>query len=200
MKIIGITGPTGAGKGALCIELEKLGYPCIDTDAISKLVVKPGSECLAELRKNFGNEIIDQNGELIRKKLADIAFSDEKKHLLLNFVTHKYITEEVHAKIEFFRSKNFAACVIDAPLLFESRENELCDITVGVIADKKLREKRIIKRDNLEESDAKKRMLAQKEDSFYIEKCDYIVYNNDSKEVFSDFAEKLHELIKNDCK
>ncbi len=179
MKVIGLTGASGAGKGELGkIMSEKYGAVYVDTDLIARKVVKKGSPCLAELKNAFGSEIIAKCGRLNRKKLADIAFSDEKKHKELNKITHFYINSEVKKIIEKAKKRDEKYCVIDAPLLFESGENKLCDVTLGVIADRKTRTERIVKRDKISETSAEKRINAGRDDAFFVKNCDYVFENN----------------------
>ncbi|HPF56467.1 MAG TPA: dephospho-CoA kinase, partial [Clostridiales bacterium] len=86
-KIIGVTGPSGAGKGQFCAYLADLGCTVIDSDKIAHSVTKKGSECLNDLVKAFGTEILSKDGRLNRRKLASIAFSDPKKTQTLNQIT-----------------------------------------------------------------------------------------------------------------
>lgn len=182
MKVIGLTGQTGAGKGTFCKVLEKHGIPFLDTDKTAREVVEKGTPCLAELAAHFGDEILNQDGTLKRSRLGEIAFSDKKQLDALNSITHKYITEKVSLWLETKRKEGFTSAFIDAPQLFESRENEICDITVALLANDDIRLSRIIDRDGIDEEYAKKRMSSQKDEHFFIEKCDYVIYNNGSEE------------------
>lgn len=179
MKIIGLTGASGAGKGTVAkIMSEKYGALHIDTDLTAREVVRKGKPCLEELKNAFGSEIIRKSGRLDRKKLAGIAFSDKENHKKLNKITHCYINAEVGKIIEKAKkSGKTEYLVIDAPLLFESGEDKLCDVTLAVLADKETRKKRIIKRDKLSEKSAENRINAGKEDGYYRKKCDYVLEN-----------------------
>lgn len=188
MKVIGITGPSGAGKGAFSALLADFGIPCIDTDQTARAVVEKGKPCLCELTARFGNEILLPDGTLDRKKLGGIAFSDEEAHRALNEITHKYITAEVHAWLDAQCAQGHAVAGIDAPLLFESGENALCDVTVAVLSDEKTRLARVLARDGITPEYAKKRLASQKSDAFFLAHCDHIIYNNGSKEALHDAA------------
>ncbi len=178
MKVIGLTGPTGAGKSLFCEVFLSLGIPCLDTDLVARKVVEKGTACLSELVMSFGEKILLPDGSLDRKALGSIAFSDKEKLDTLNKITHKYITEYVKSWLAECESKGSRAAVIDAPQLFESGENKICDITVAVIAKKELRLERIMQRDSIALDYAEKRMASQKDDEFFIDNCDYIIYNN----------------------
>ncbi len=178
MKVIGLTGPTGAGKSLFCEVFVSLGIPCLDTDLVARKVVEKGTDCLLELVECFGEGILLPDGSLNRKALGSVAFSSKEKLDKLNAITHKHITEAVVLWLEECKAKGSRAAVIDAPQLFESGENKICDITVAVIAEKDIRLKRIIERDSIDSEYAEKRMASQKDDEFFIDNCDYIIYNN----------------------
>ncbi len=192
MLVIGLTGQSGAGKGEVCRVFSRFeGVVCLDTDITARLVVEKGKPCLSELCEYFGNEILDEDGSLDRKKLAEIAFSDEEKHNELNRITHFHITKEIEKWLCEMQKEGAKAAVIDAPLLFESNTDKLCNITVGVIAPYPTRLKRIIKRDGIDKKSAKLRLNAQPKDSFFKEKCGYIIANNGSLATLQKKAQNL---------
>jgi dephospho-CoA kinase len=182
MKVIGLTGRSGSGKSDFCEILRKYGIDCLDTDKVAREVVEKGKPCLNELVSFFGNGILLPDGNLDRKKLGSIAFSDKNKLFSLNSITHKYITEKVTIWLDGQKKDGASAAVIDAPMLFESGEDKMCDMTVAIVCDDKLRIKRITARDGIDEEYAKKRLDSQKPDTFFIEKCSHIIYNNKTHE------------------
>ena len=76
MKIIGLCGGSGAGKGEVCRLFAKYGIPAVDTDAVSRIVMKKGEDCYNEVVQAFGKTILDENGEIIRRSLAAIIYDD----------------------------------------------------------------------------------------------------------------------------
>ncbi len=134
-KIIGVTGPSGAGKGLFCSYLAEFGCTVIDCDKIAHSVTKKGSECLKELVKAFGSEILAKDGRLNRRKLAKIAFSDPKKTGLLNQITHPAILKIIDDKIQ----KATSTVALDAPLLVEGGLDKICDIVAVIDADEETR-------------------------------------------------------------
>ena len=179
MFTIGLTGQSGAGKGEFSrIFLEKVKAVCLDTDITARQVVEKGKPCLDELSGYFGNEILDENGNLDRKKLASIAFSDKEKHQKLNTITHFHIMKEICAWLSDTAEGGAKVAIIDAPLLFESGADKLCDITVGIIAPYSTRLQRVMKRDGIDEKNAKIRIDSQPDDSFFKDKCTYIICND----------------------
>lgn len=180
MKIIGITGPSGSGKGVCCEYFCSLGIPCIDTDRVYHDLLLPPSKCAQELVARFGKEILRNDETVDRTKLATIVFSDTSGASLsdLNAIAHKFVKEKTLALLDEFQQQGKIAAVVDAPLLFEAEFDKFCDFTIAVLADRKTRLERIIKRDALSHEKAEARLAAQKEDAFYIEKADHILYND----------------------
>ena len=197
MKIIGLTGPSGAGKGFCYPLFEKYNVACIDTDCVYHNLLLPHSLCVDELVLNFGKSIVDENGAIIRKNLAAIVFADNntEKLNLLNNITHKYVLSETKSMIEDYRADEKSAVVVDAPLLFESGFDSFCDFTIAVISEKKTRLKRIMKRDCISEEAALMRINAQKGDEYYISQAKYTVYNNESCE---NLNTQLIEILKSE--
>lgn len=179
MNIIGITGSSGAGKSTICDILKKqYDVKVINADQIAKRLSKRGTSYVDEISKKFGLDILDEDGELKRKKLAEIIYSSSKKREELNKCTFKYIKAEIQREIN--EEKNVSTIIIDAPLLFECELDQLCNYVVGIISKKDLQIERIVARDNVDYEHAEKRLRAQEENSFYIEKCDEIIENNNN--------------------
>lgn len=185
MLIIGLTGPTGAGKGTFSqIAVRAFGAEHIDTDKIARQVVEPGSAGLVALVGYFGNGILRADGSLDRKKLAAIVFSDRRKLAALNGITHPLVEKEVEKRLADARERLCPFAVIDAPLLFESGEDKLCDVTVGILADEQTRLLRILARDGIDREAAEKRLSAAKSNEYFRERCGYILENDSDQAVF----------------
>ncbi len=178
MKIIGLTGPSGSGKGTAAGLLEKHGIPTIDTDAVYRKLLIPPSLCLDELKLAFGPSVIRTDGTLDRKALAAIVFADREKLTLLNSVTHKYILARINKRIAYRRRSGSGAVTVDAPALFESGFDERCDFIIAVIAPRESRVGRIMQRDGLDRSAAERRIDGQPPENFYTSRADYTVIND----------------------
>lgn len=187
--ILGITGSSGAGKSTVCEILEnQYKSQTISADKIAKQLSKPGTKYFQEIIQKFGENILLENGELDREKLASIIYSDSIKRGELNNITFKYIKNEVKIQISKINNNIIA---IDAPLLFEAKMQDLCDKTIAVVSkDRKVQLQRIVKRDNINEEQAIARLNAQHQNEFYIEKCDYTIINNETLE------KQIEELLK----
>lgn len=176
--IFGITGTTGSGKTTISKEFEKLGVKVIDADRIYHSLVEKTTPCLLEICEFFGKEILLLQGGLDRKALAKIVFSDREKLKRLEKITHKHIKAQILKEIE-----GFSVCAIDAAVLIGSEIAQLCEWIVAVVADKNIRKKRIMQRDNLSSAEADERIASQRSDDFYRKNADFVVENNDGKNI-----------------
>lgn len=191
-KIIGLTGQSGAGKSTVSKVFEDFGAKVIDADTLAHNALKT-KKCKENLRKAFGEGIFDENGEVVRKALANAAFKDKESTSLLNKCTHPVIIELSKEAFEKAEQDSYKAAVFDAPTLFESGLDSMCFLVVSVIADKSIRARRIMKRDNLSHDEAMLRLNAQHPDSFYTEKSGYIIENNGTQD---ELRSKAYEVCK----
>ncbi len=186
MKIIGITGGSGAGKTTVSEHFKKYDAEIVDADILAREIVGRGMPALDEIKKEWQGVVID--GELNRRALAKIVFNDACELHKLNTITHKYIIDEINKRIKKSQKEIF---VIDAIALFESGLAKLCDATICVLADKETRIKRIMERDALTQKEAQERINAQKSDDFYMTHSDYVIYNNDDGSSLKELADYL---------
>ena len=202
LKIIGLSGPSGSGKGALCSILADHGIPSIDADAVYHSLLIPPSPCLDAICECFGRSILKEDGTLNRPDLAKIVFAPgaEDKLSTLNKITHKFVVEKIHGLLNELSGNGVRAAVIDAPALFEAEIDKECDLVVCIIADKESRAKRIIKRDGISNDAAKQRINAQKPDDFYIQRSDFVIHNSGSLDELKEEAHKLIKLMEADQK
>ena len=189
--VIGLTGPTGAGKSTISNLALKYGFKTVDCDKLARKTTEKGSVCLKKLAEVFGQDIIETDGSLNRKLLAKKAFVTQEKTKLLNDTIFPFIKELV------VNEANTDRVLLDAPTLYESGIDNMCSAVIGVLADEKIRLKRIIERDNIDEESAKLRMSAGKLDDFYKEKTQYIIYNNgDQKDFNTQFEVIINKILK----
>lgn len=193
MKIIGLTGPSGAGKGFCYPYFDKYNIPCIDTDDVYHKLLIPPSDCIDELVLNFGKSILDKDGGINRKELGNIVFSDKshKKLDLLNHITHKYVLEKTQELVSEYKNENRLAVVIDAPLLFESNFDKYCDFSVAVISSEVIRIERIMARDAITKEAALMRIRSQNSDEFYTSRAKYVIVNNSDADALDTQLEEI---------
>lgn len=178
--VIGVTGNSGSGKSEISkILSNKINAKIIDADKVVKELYTPGQEYYNKILELFGNKVLEKNNKLNRNKIAEIIYNNESEREKLNNLTYKYVDDEIKKRVKKEKNINI---IIDAPLLFESKLDEICDITVAVLAEKSLKINRICTRDNIEPKIAISRLAIQKEDSYYQKKADYIVTNNGKKD------------------
>ncbi|HIY08219.1 MAG TPA: dephospho-CoA kinase [Firmicutes bacterium] len=176
--IIGLTGQTGAGKSTVSQILRDQGAAIVDADQVARQVVGCGSGCLAEIALEFGIGVLQADGTLNRRKLGDIVFHDKQKLRRLNQITFPYITREIQETIDRHKREGTQWIILDAPTLFESGSNKMCDKVISVIASPELRRNRIMIRDNITEEQADSRIASQHEDEFYTQQSDYVLENS----------------------
>lgn len=184
--LIGLTGPTGAGKGYVCKYLKTLGFNIINSDDVVKNIYESNSKLLSRLSDCFGNDIVKDN-VLDRKRLGEIVFSDKEKLKLLNSLVHPAVIsrcEEI-AKVP---------AVLDAPQLFEANAQDKCYKVISVIASEEIRKERIIKRDTLTNAQAQDRINAQHTNKYYIDNADYVIYNN-GEDIKAQIDNILEEML-----
>ncbi len=183
--IIGLTGQTGAGKGTVARILCDKGMSLIDCDKVSREVVEKGSETLLKLTDAFSDQILNADGTLNRGVLAQRAFVDPQTVRLLNSITHPAIIERIKEKVLQFSESGAKYIVVDAPTLIESGAADMCDVIVAVVADEDIRLERIVNRDGIDITSAKRRMSVQPKVDFYTDNADYTIYNNGDLELLS---------------
>ena len=175
--ILGLTGPTGAGKGVVAAQLTAAGIPVVDTDRLARDVTAAGHPCLIQLAAAFSPAILREDGTLDRAQLASLAFASPEATARLNAITHPHIFALAEERLAAFWEQGMPVAVVDAPVLFESGMDRMCDRTVAVLAPAEVRLARICARDGLSEAQAKARMSAQPDDRFYEERADDLLYN-----------------------
>ena len=169
--IIGLTGQYGAGKSTIAKIFAQHKFCVIDADRVAKEITSKKSTALL-LADHFGTDILNEDDYLNRKALADIVFSDREQLKKLNSIMFPKICKQIREVIDENNDKNV---VIDAPQLFESGLNEICDIVISVIAPIEILVQRIVRRDNISEDDARLRLASQHDEQFFIERSDYII-------------------------
>ena len=177
MRVIGLTGKTGAGKSTVAAFLKEKGCFIIDGDKIAREILLPGEPAVKELADCFGEDIILTDGNIDRKKLATRAFADAESTDKLNRITHPRITERFIKERDSAEKDGYSIAVIDAAALLESDCKKLCSFFIVVTAPEEIRLERILSRDGITKEQALTRIKAQKSDEYYFSQADYIVKN-----------------------
>jgi len=194
--IIGITGSIGTGKSTVSNYLISKGYSVVDADKISKGAYNIGSNGYKAILEVFGEEILNSNGEVDRKKIKKIVFDNSNMLQRLNMAIHPIIINEIEKEIEILlESQNVV--FLDAPLLIETELNKKVNKIIVVICDKNEQINRIIKRDKITADMAISIINSQMSIDEKLKFADYIVYNNSTIEnLYSQVDEIILEIKK----
>ncbi|HIR32042.1 MAG TPA: dephospho-CoA kinase [Candidatus Faecousia faecavium] len=178
--ILGITGGTGCGKTTLLQLIGDQGGMVLDCDAIYHQLLSTDAQLLSQIEARFPGTV--ENGILQRKKLGNLVFSDSSALEDLNKITHSAVVSQVRRSL----ASKPSLAAIDAIALFESGLDQLCDITVAVTAPTEDRVQRLMARDGISQDYARRRIAAQREESWFREKCSYVLTNDGSPAQFRD--------------
>ncbi|WP_429162772.1 dephospho-CoA kinase [Desulfitispora alkaliphila] len=159
--IIGLTGGVASGKSTVSELLKQLGAKIIDADKVAREVVLPGTLAYEKIVQEFGESVLSETGQIDRKKLGNIIFSDESKRDKLNKITHPEIEKEIVKRIEFYRNSGADIIVVDAPLLIEAGMLHLVEELWVVYVDRDIQMERLIKRDQISKEKAKAIVASQ---------------------------------------
>jgi dephospho-CoA kinase len=193
MLNVGLTGGIVSGKTTVAQIFKRLGAKIVDLDAIARQIVKPQHKAWEKIVQNFGVEILKENQEINRKKLAKIVFSNQEKLNLLNQITHPIIIEVMKKQLNQInnRATEDVICIIDAPLLFEAHIEHMMDKIIVVYINKKEQMNRLLQREGLSKDEAIKRIRAQTPIEDKVLLADYVIDNSFSVEQTKEQAFQL---------
>lgn len=195
MKVIGLTGNSGCGKGAVAEIMSKYGALILDCDKIAHNNMSPLGVAYKEIVDAFGCSILNDDKTINRKILGSIVFNDKEKLKILNSITHKHITDVIDKEISINSDKK--VIVIDAPLLIEAGLISRCDSIWAVYASPEIRLERVMKRDGVDKENALLRFKNQRSFKNIKKYADIIIENNAGLEELEKIvSEKLKENIK----
>ncbi len=144
MKIIGITGKIGAGKSKLLervSSIEKTAFAI--ADEVSHKLIKKGNTGYEKLLEVFGDEILDSNGEIDKKLLSDIIFTDDKKRVVVNSILHPAVKNEIIDDMSAREKEGYRCYFVESAILMESHFDVFCDEIWYVYADEDVRRNRV---------------------------------------------------------
>lgn len=195
MIVIGITGPTGAGKTTVLNVLRELGGAVADCDGVYHELLSTSVPLREELAARFGPGIFDENGDLRRKELGAIVFGDPDALADLNAITHRHIVSELERRIAQAEGEGRPAIALDAAALLESGAGTLCGTTIAVTAAEEVRVGRIMAREGIGEDYARARVKAQKPSAWFEERCAHTLRNDGEKASLEEQARELFKSI-----
>ena len=194
MKVIGLTGGIGAGKSTVSDYLTELGYVILDADQMSREMTAKGSPVLTKIADLFGEHLILSDGNLDRKGLAAIIFSDKEKKSQLEEITTKEVVRDIGRNIETLKNSGECDIVfVDAPLLFESGADQLTDFVWMVTAEDDIRIARVMNRDGASREEVLQRIANQMSNEEKIRRSQEVIDNSKGKE---DLYQQIEDLLR----
>lgn len=192
MLKVGLTGSIATGKSYVCDIFRELGCQVLDADVAARDVVSPGTPGLSKIAEEFGPEVINAAGELDRAKMAGIVFADEQKRLLLNSIIHPLVFEAQNQWLSEREAEDpNGIAIVDAALLIESGGYKRFTRLIVVWCEPAIQLQRLRLRDDLPETDAKKRIAAQMPQE---EKKRYADFLIDTSNGFEDTRRQVVEV------
>ena len=178
MLVIGLTGSIGTGKSEAARQLEALGASIISADQVGHEAYTPNTEAWEHVVSAFGNGILQGDGEIDRRKLGTIVFSDPVQLEKLNQIMHPRMAQMVSDKIEVFRDQGVGVVVVEAALLFEAGWDSLVEEVWTTDSPEHTVIERLKVRSGMSEEEARKRISSQMCRTERLERSDYVIENS----------------------
>ena len=196
MYLIGLTGNVGSGKSTVAqIWKTERGAHIVDADKLGKHAVRKGSEALKELVAAFGADILLDDGELDRRKMAKMAFSDPETLEKLNSIVHPSIVNDINSEIAAAEREGLPALVVDAALIFEFGIDKIMDCNVVVDSPLELRKKRVLGRGNVDEATFDLLVHRQIDAGELKRLSDHVIVNDSDMDKLRVNALKIYDIV-----
>lgn len=192
MLRVGITGGIGSGKTALTDWLSTQSIVIVDADLAARVVVEPGQPALAEIAAQFGQEYLLPDGHLDRAALRKLVFADDAKRQTLESITHPRIRDELTRQMAAAQSPYV---VLSSPLLLESGQSEMVDLSVVVDVPEAVQIERTMARDQNDRALVEQIMAAQLDRATRISRADIVIDNSGSLEALHLRGAQLHRTL-----
>ena len=196
MDVYGLTGGIGSGKSAAAAIFEELGIPVVSADELSRIIVTPGTEGLAAVVEAFGPGVLDQNGELDRKRLGKLVFRDPVQRGRLEAILHPRIRDRFQDVLTTLEATGQHMVIYEVPLLFENNLEKTMKAVILVSAPEAARISRVMERDKLTTDEVRARMATQMDDTGRRARADHILENDGDLEHLRRQVETLlHKIV-----
>ncbi|MFG0068933.1 dephospho-CoA kinase [Staphylococcus aureus] len=191
-KVIGLTGGIASGKSTVSELLSVFGFKVVDADKAAGEAVKKGSKGLAQVREVFGDEAIDENGEMNRRYMGDLVFNHPEKRLELNAIIHPIVRDIMEEEKQEYLKQGYNV-IMDIPLLFENELENTVDEVWVVYTSESIQMDRLMQRNNLSLEDAKARVYSQISIDKKSRMADHVIDNLGDKLELKQNLERLLE-------
>ncbi|KAF3335754.1 dephospho-CoA kinase domain-containing protein-like isoform X1 [Carex littledalei] len=182
MRIVGLTGGISSGKSTISNLFKSHGIPVVDADIVARNVVLKGTGGWKKIKKEFGDDVLLESGDIDRARLGQIVFSDPEKRQLLNRLLAPHISSGIIWEVIKLWFKGCRVIILDIPLLFETKMNLWTKPVIVVWVDPETQIQRLIARDGISEEQARNRIEAQMPLDLKREKADLVIDNSGSLE------------------
>ncbi|MCH2676138.1 MAG: dephospho-CoA kinase [Dehalococcoidia bacterium] len=176
--VIGLTGSIGTGKSEAARQLEALGASIISADQVGHEAYTPNTEAWEQVVAAFGDDILQDDGEIDRRKLGAVVFSDPGQLEKLNQIMHPRMARMVADKIEELRDQGVEVVVVEAALLFEAGWDSLVEEVWVTDSTEQVVIERLKQRNGMSEEEARKRISSQMGRTERLERSDYVIENS----------------------
>lgn len=205
MLKVAVTGSAGSGKTSVCKRFRELGIKIVSSDILARKVVEEGSDAYNKIVNYFGKKVLKDDGSLNRRTLRSIIINDNTAKKALERFVHPEIIKLI--KLQMIESERSGVQVIfvEVPLLFELGIEDMFNVVVTVIANHKLRVKRLMDRDDISRKDAEALLKYQLPDKDKAKQADFVIKNDSSfaemirsvDRVYNDMVEKYTKQFEN---
>ncbi|MGW7808956.1 dephospho-CoA kinase [Staphylococcus xylosus] len=179
-KVIGLTGGIASGKSTVSELLTAHGFKVVDADIASRQAVEKGTEGLARVKEVFGDEAIDEDGNMNRSYVGEVIFNQPEKRLILNEIVHPIVRDIMEKEEEEYLEQGYNV-IMDIPLLFENDLQETVDEVWLVYTSESIQIDRLMERNDLSMEEAKARVYSQISIDKKRRMADHVIDNRDTK-------------------
>lgn len=196
MRNIGMTGGIGSGKNQVADIFNQLGFYTIDSDISSRKVMEKGEAAYEKIVSFFGSDILDENDNILRKKLGDIVFNDKAKLKTLENIVHPAIYEyERKERSKIYGKDDKAVVITHAALIIESGSIDKYDALIVISCPDELQVERVMQRDNFSEEKARNIVAHQMPNEERLKYADFIIDNSSTLDDLYNEVKRVYNLI-----
>ena len=196
MKVYGITGGAGTGKSEVIKMFQQnFGGCVIMSDEVARELMQKGNISYQLIVEYFGRDILMDDGEIDRKKLADHVFNNKEALEKLNSMTHPYVKDEIRKLIaEAEASGECRFVALESAILLECGYEDICDEFWYVYTKPEIRRQRMKETRNYSDEKVDSVMRNQQPDEVFFEQCSFVIKNNTTlSDVYAQLKEKLDQ-------
>lgn len=180
MKVIGLTGGIASGKSTVTDYIQRLGYPVVDADVIARKISEKDQEGYRKIVEEFGDGVLLESGEIDRKALSSIIFSDREKRDKLDALIHPIVLRKSLEEFQKYKLVGFKMSFFDVPLLYEAGFDAYCDSVIVIYTDENTQLERLMKRNGFAKEEAAMRIKSQMPLRDKIKKAEAVIDNSGS--------------------